>query len=91
MTEEGRISTLKNKEQIKTFCDQFCQKIVDGIQEGWIVLLIHLSYSIKKVIFEKEIDRNALPSSLSNTFQIENFCNDWMKKSFSFDDQIPRM
>ena len=44
VTEDGHIDTKQNKEEIKTFCDKFCQLMVDSIQEGWIVAsLIKLS------------------------------------------------
>ena len=42
LTQDGHINTFKNKEEIRSFCDQFCQKMIDGIQEG-NVLSIFLS------------------------------------------------
>lgn len=35
VTEDGHIDTKHNKEEIKAFCDKFCQLMVDSIQEGW--------------------------------------------------------
>lgn len=31
---DGYIDVKKNKEEVKSFCDKFCQLMVDGIQEG---------------------------------------------------------
>ena len=37
LTQDGHINPFKNKEEIKNFCDQFCQKMIDGIQEGKVL------------------------------------------------------
>ncbi|KAL9969786.1 hypothetical protein ACROYT_G022043 [Oculina patagonica] len=34
VTKDGHIDTKQNKEEIKTFCDKFCQLMVDSIQEA---------------------------------------------------------
>ena len=40
LTQDGQINTFKNKEEIRSFCDQFCQKMIDGIQEGKVLSII---------------------------------------------------
>lgn len=37
VTRDGHIDVKKNKEEVKNFCDKFCQLMVDAIQEGEIL------------------------------------------------------
>lgn len=50
LTQDGHINPFKNKEEIKNFCDQFCQKMIDGIQEGKVLssFLVYLPIITRK-------------------------------------------
>lgn len=51
ITKNGHIDTKQNKEEIKAFCDQFCQLMVESIQEGWIIAYFTMQVMIWLLIY----------------------------------------
>ena len=71
LTQDGHINPFKNKEEIKNFCDQFCQKMIDGIQQGKVLssFLVYLPIITRKkwwwFLFYKSCQRESVLSHWS--------------------------